>query len=352
MENLETSRTLLIVPNFGDEIEVLLSINKSKSHLRPWLKWTNKEFTENVIRKMISSYQLKIFQKEELRYYIWGKKHREFLGSVTLRNLDWNLKVAEVGYWLDVDHVGKGYIQEVVSFLLDYAYKSFGFNKFIAITYKNNTASINSLKKLGFSLDKVVVNKDSIEVAIFKFKKGEENMNLGLKNNEVKLVPQDKEWLNEFKRVQDDIHAATNLDLERIEHIGSTAIIEIAAKPVIDILIGVDNLDQLQDSFFKSLKGIGFHRLKVVREGEVVLAKFKDETFKEKTHFIHIVKYKGEKWSDLVFFRDCLNSNSSLRKQYEEIKSSFVANQQTGINDYTDLKEGFVKKVCGMKKIK
>lgn len=175
-------------------------------------------------------------------------------------------------------------------------------------------------------------------------------MNLGLKRNEVKLVPHNQKWSKEFMKVQIDIQTALDLDFERIEHIGSTAIKEIAAKPILDILVGVDNLEEIEETLFHKFKKIGFYRLKVERENEIVLAKFKDDSFNEKTHFIHLVQFEGEKWRDLIFFRDCLNSSESLRKEYEQIKISFVAKQNTGINEYTDAKENFVKRVFDMNK--
>ncbi|MGE1164480.1 GrpB family protein [Peribacillus simplex] len=170
-------------------------------------------------------------------------------------------------------------------------------------------------------------------------------MNLGMPGNEVKLVAHNQEWTEEFLKVQEDIKNSTALGVERIEHIGSTAIKEIVAKPILDILVGIDSFETLEDSFFKKFQKIGFYKLKVVRENEIVLAKFIDTSFKEKTHFIHLVKYKGTLWSDLIFFRDYLNSNQSARKEYEELKLAFVQNQKGDINDYTNHKEDFVKKV-------
>lgn len=175
-------------------------------------------------------------------------------------------------------------------------------------------------------------------------------MRLGLKRNEVRLVPHNQEWIEEFLRVKKDIVRETRLEPYRIEHIGSTAIRGIEAKPIIDILIGIDNLDYIEDALFKGLKKTGFLRLKVIREAEIVLAKFTDDSFEEKTHFIHLVEYQGRKWTDLIFFRDYMNSNELARKEYEEIKKSFVRHKQEGINEYTAKKESFVNKICALNK--
>ncbi|MFC7686303.1 GrpB family protein [Ureibacillus sp. GCM10028918] len=170
-------------------------------------------------------------------------------------------------------------------------------------------------------------------------------MKLGLKNNEVVIVPFDKEWKDEFNKTKTDIIQNTNLNPTQIEHIGSTSIEGIRAKPIIDILIGVDSLTTLDKAFFKDLQNIGFYRLKVERPNEIVCAKFTDETFEIKTHFIHIVEFEKEKWNQMLFFRDYLNINQDVKEQYESLKESFFSTDLKGSNSYTDYKEQFVQSI-------
>lgn len=168
-------------------------------------------------------------------------------------------------------------------------------------------------------------------------------MELGLERNKVKLVPYDKNWKNEFEKVKEIIHNSTGIENDKIEHIGSTAIKNIMAKPLIDILVGVENISCIKPDLIKQLKQIGFYKLKVERKNEIVFAKFTDDTFNIKTHFIHLVDYDGEIWKNLIFFRDYLNYDESSREDYENIKKKFVEIQSVGIEEYTDSKEEFVK---------
>lgn len=74
-------------------------------------------------------------------------------------------------------------------------------------------------------------------------------------------------------------------------------------------------------------------------EDEIVIARFDNaETFDIKTHIIHLVNYKGEKWNNLILFRDKLNSSEKLRREYEELKMSFILNEAGDMNDYTHYK--------------
>ena len=175
-------------------------------------------------------------------------------------------------------------------------------------------------------------------------------MNLGLKNNEVRLVEYSPKWRDEFERSKNLILDHTHIPENRIEHIGSTSIIGMSAKPIIDIIIGVDDLEKVDKTLFKELEKAGFFRLKVNRPNEIVLAKFLDESYKVKTHFIHLVEYKKDLWHNLIFFRDYLNNNKEDREKYLDIKKKYVSKSSTGIIDYTNYKENFVQEIYKKRK--
>ncbi|WP_332646585.1 GrpB family protein [Lysinibacillus sp. 54212] len=170
-------------------------------------------------------------------------------------------------------------------------------------------------------------------------------MKLGLNKDEVKIVQYDPEWPSEFERVKKSILGVLNVCEDRIEHIGSTAIEGIKAKPIIDILLGVEVLEKIDRDFERALRSIGFYRLQVERQAEVVFAKFADEGFEIKTHFIHAVALNGKLWKNLIFFRDYLNENEAEKKAYENVKMAYLQKSATGINDYTRWKEDFVQRV-------
>lgn len=170
-------------------------------------------------------------------------------------------------------------------------------------------------------------------------------MKLGLKKDEVILVPHEAGWKREFNATKENILQHTNLQSDQIEHIGSTSIEGIHAKPVIDIVIGVEDLDSLDKTFFKELKEAGFYRLQVEKPDEIVCAKFTDASFKMKTHFIHLVEFNKKKWHQMRFFRDYLNANEAVKKEYEALKDAFFRTGREGITEYTNNKEQFVQSI-------
>lgn len=176
-------------------------------------------------------------------------------------------------------------------------------------------------------------------------------MKLGLKRDEVKLVDYSLEWNEEFQQTRKAIEERTGLAAERIEHIGSTAIKDMPAKPIIDILVGVDNLKKVDESLLRDFSKAGFLRLKVERPEEKVLAKFTDDTYQKKTHFVHLVDYQKDLWHNLLFFRDYLNANEAVKHRCMKLKQEYINNTATGlnINDYTKYKEDFVKNIFNIR---
>ncbi|MER2063549.1 GrpB family protein [Alkalibacterium gilvum] len=174
-------------------------------------------------------------------------------------------------------------------------------------------------------------------------------MQLGLKRNEVRVVPHDSAWSNEFLEVKQSILNQTSLEDPQIEHIGSTAIKGIQAKPIIDILIGIDSIEEDLTQLEKDLRRCGFYRLKVERPDEIVFAKFIDESFETKTHYIHLTNYREKIWNDLIYFRNHLNTNEAARREYEQIKRDFISHKAEGIEEYTQSKESFVNGVLHYK---
>jgi len=172
-----------------------------------------------------------------------------------------------------------------------------------------------------------------------------DDMKLGLKRDEVKLVPYDDEWENEFLRVKLEILNHTIVEADRIQHIGSTAILGMMAKPILDIVIGVDDITTINNSLIIGLKKAGFLRVGVERPAEVVFAKFTDDTYQEKTHYVHLVEYNKGLWNNLIFFRNYLNLHETEREKYMNLKLDYVQYNNSGIDQYTDHKEEFVKRI-------
>lgn len=170
---------------------------------------------------------------------------------------------------------------------------------------------------------------------------------LGLGKGEVKLVPYDEDWANLYEKEKSLLQTIIGEHVLGIEHIGSTAIKGIHAKPVIDIVIGVNTLEDIEQFDKKRLiiEADYYHLPKVKVDGKVVFAKFSDLDNLIRTHYLHVVEYEGDWWKEYLQFRDRLNDSLELRKEYESLKLEAAGQFGDNVEAYTNLKETFVKKV-------
>jgi len=92
-----------------------------------------------------------------------------------------------------------------------------------------------------------------------------------------------------------------------IEHVGSTSVNNMTAKPIIDIAIGLENLtEKAIQTIIPKFKKIGFiYQSNEVEEGSYLFIKFKTEGVV--THHIHIVGKNDPQWKNYIQFRDALS---------------------------------------------
>ena len=162
----------------------------------------------------------------------------------------------------------------------------------------------------------------------------------------VEHQPYWKDWYweeeNEIKKI------LPPQEIVRISHIGSTAIEGIWAKPIIDILIELS-----KDSNMDAIKEILLHNgLLCMSQSErrVSLNKgYTEEGFEEKVFHLHL-RYEGD--NEEIYFRDYLNENPTIAKQYEELKLSLWKEYEFNRDGYTDAKAEFVLKYTKLAKQK
>lgn len=133
-------------------------------------------------------------------------------------------------------------------------------------------------------------------------------------------------------------------DIVRIDHIGSTAIPGIKAKPTIDILLQISeqiNIQKIKE-VFKSLDyDINEHPENTSPHLTLVKG-YTKQGFKGKTYHVHI-RYKGD-WNE-IRFRDYLTNHEEIAKEYEVLKLELADKYKNDREAYTDPKTGFIEKI-------
>ena len=169
---------------------------------------------------------------------------------------------------------------------------------------------------------------------------------LGLGNNLIRLADHNSLWAELYREEQKRIIAAVGDLIIDIEHIGSTAIPGIKAKPILDMLAGVVQLEKAL--LCKSLlEAIDYEHL--ARAGianDYVFGKGKP-----RTHYLHVVEYRGARWVNHLYFRDRLRKDPELARGYEELKEELSQKFSDSHAKYHDAKSEFIDQVVAAQHI-
>lgn len=134
--------------------------------------------------------------------------------------------------------------------------------------------------------------------------------------------------------------------IKRISHIGSTAILRIWAKNIVDLLVEVNDRSDL-DVVKEILVNSGWLCMHQT-ENRIVLNKgYTEQGFAEKVFHLHI-RITGD--YDELYFRDYLNEHEEIAKEYETLKLSLWEKFEHNRDGYTDAKTDFIKKYTDLAK--
>jgi GrpB-like predicted nucleotidyltransferase (UPF0157 family) len=163
----------------------------------------------------------------------------------------------------------------------------------------------------------------------------------------ITVVPYDAAWPARFRIESQLIQTALHDLRPRIEHIGSTSVAGLAAKPIIDMLVGVRSLDDFERHYDR----LSVYGYEYIPEYERVLPDrrfFKRVARGVRTHHVHVVQVDGLYWKRYLKFRDQLRADSWLAARYADLKRRLAARFRLDRDAYTNGKTGFVEAVLAM----
>jgi GrpB-like predicted nucleotidyltransferase (UPF0157 family) len=172
---------------------------------------------------------------------------------------------------------------------------------------------------------------------------------LGLKRGTVKLVNScHDEWAQLFEIEKHLLFETFGNRIIAIEHVGSTAIPEVPAKPLIDMDVAVSSLsDEYIEEFVAPLEKLGYH----------YMHKFPDRHFfakgpeEQRTHHLNLVELNNGEWRNTLLFRDYMRRNKHAREEYAALKKKLAEQFSEDRASYTKAKEEFIQKIIKFAKI-
>jgi GrpB-like predicted nucleotidyltransferase (UPF0157 family) len=156
----------------------------------------------------------------------------------------------------------------------------------------------------------------------------------------IRLADPDPEWAAQYAREQERIRAALGPRAVQVEHVGSTSVPGLAAKPVIDIVLTViDSSDEA--GYLRDLEAAGYvlqfrepdwheHRFLRDRDPDVQM---------------HVFTVGSPEVERMLLFRDQLRSRSEERELYERTKRDLAARRWDYIQDYADAKSTVIEEI-------
>ncbi len=157
----------------------------------------------------------------------------------------------------------------------------------------------------------------------------------------VEVVPHSPGWTEKFRAEAERLRAMLGEEVVAVHHIGSTAIPGISAKPIIDILLEVREVERLDD-LGPEMAGLGYEA-----RGEFGIPErrfFVKSAGSRRTHHIHAFATGNPELERHLAFRDFMISHPENARAYSRLKES-LAKEATDIEGYMEGKDAFIKEM-------
>jgi GrpB-like predicted nucleotidyltransferase (UPF0157 family) len=162
----------------------------------------------------------------------------------------------------------------------------------------------------------------------------------GAEKPQITIVDYHPDWPKKFETHARVIAEALGSSALRVEHIGSTSVPGLAAKPIIDILVVVpDSADE--SAYLPQLEAAGY----VLRVREPHWNEHRMFRTPEKDVHIHIYSIGCPEIQRNLSFRDCLRRNIDDRRRYEQTKRELAAKEWSDMNAYADAKTEVIESI-------
>ena len=159
----------------------------------------------------------------------------------------------------------------------------------------------------------------------------------------VEVVPHDPQWRDAFEAEAKHVAAALGENVVAIHHIGSTAIPNIYAKPVVDLLVEVRDIAEV-DGRSSLMESLGYE---VMGEYGIPGRRYfrKDNREGIRTHHVHAFEAGSAEVSRHLAFRDYMIAHPGDAQRYSELKRKLAAEHPQSPDGYMDGKDGFIKEM-------
>lgn len=164
---------------------------------------------------------------------------------------------------------------------------------------------------------------------------------LGLRRGTVRLETYRASWNKEFLKEKKKLTRTLGSLATQVEHVGSTAITGMVAKPILDIEIGVPNITKIA-GLKKRLIQLGYIGPRTKSQTNILFVKGPES---RRTVYAHVVRYDGNIWHRDIAFRDWLRNHPNDAQRYKKLKQSLEKKFARNREQYTEAKSQFIRSI-------
>jgi GrpB-like predicted nucleotidyltransferase (UPF0157 family) len=161
----------------------------------------------------------------------------------------------------------------------------------------------------------------------------------------VEIVEYNPEWTRLYEEERELIQKVIGRVAVAIEHIGSTAVPGLGAKPTIDIMVAVPRISDAEKCM-EPLSSIGYE-YQPEQEASMPERRFfrKGQPLKEQHYHLHMIEKKSDFWKQHLLFRDYLRTHPKTAQQYYKLKKELASKYGSNREGYTEAKTSFIESI-------
>lgn len=169
-------------------------------------------------------------------------------------------------------------------------------------------------------------------------------------NATVVIGDYDPQWPVSYKEENDRIQAVIGHQIVAIEHVGSTAVPGLGAKPIIDIMVAVRRLTDA-DECVEPLTSIGYEYVPEYENEIPERRYFHKGPQGARTHHLHMVELGSDFWDRHLLFRNFLRKHPEVARQYYQLKQELATTYASDRRAYTEAKASFIESVVAKARV-
>ena len=334
-------------PTIEDKTSFLATMQRSKEIHHPWVQapTTPHQFDEFIQR----------YQQPNQQSFLVCTETENIVGIFNISEIiRGSFQNAYLGFYATSDFAGMGYMSAGLKLVLEKVFKELKLHRLEANIQPENTRSIQLVKRNGFRYEGfspryLKINEEwrgheHWAMTLEDYIKNDPSI---LQKDQVNIVSYNPDWPTmaalEIAKLQDVLQSTKIID---IQHVGSTAIPGISAKPIIDIQVAVHSLEEVKNQIIPELQKLGYEFWNENPDiTKMFFVKGMPPFGNGRTHHVHVFAYDSEHWRNKIIFRDYLCRHPETAREYEQLKKQLADDFSHDREKYTDAKRVFVDKI-------